>query len=519
MRPVPHHLAMQPAPSHMAMEPDPGHLVVQPVPSHMAMELDPGRPAMAPREPMMLPDALSEPGPMLIAPRSDPIEPQPQPIEPQPQPIELQPEPAAIEPVESAPEAMIPEQPRPLSTGNEQPSGYTTVRVFYGTDRAAETGSTTARPVFLSWLVITMLLAVATVILMLIAYRLYRTAAARLLAVASLVATAGLGIMTVYAGLQNGFAIKHAKPTSVAYGGQRGQLELGTCEVSIPPDHQVGELEAPRITRFEFREDPQQHVTLLDTRPIPAEEFFRQCRLRVEQSTAKGAFVFIHGYNVSFEDAARRTAQIAHDLRFDGAPIFYSWPSQGKTSQYTVDETNVVWTVPHLRQFLTDVAGRSGARQIHLIAHSMGNRAMTSALRDLSFLPDESRPKFHEVVLTAPDIDAEVFKNDIAPAIVKTAQRVTLYASSNDHVLTLSKQVHGYARAGDTGRHLLVLPGIDTIDVSAVDTSLLGHNYYGDNETVLTDIFSLLHEAKPPEQREWLRTAELGAMKYWVFQR
>ena len=31
------------------------------------------------------------------------------------------------------------------------------------------------------------------------------------------------------------------------------------------------------------------------------------------------AFVFLHGYNVTFEAAAYRTAQIAYDLRFDGA--------------------------------------------------------------------------------------------------------------------------------------------------------------------------------------------------------
>ena len=201
----------------------------------------------------------------------------------------------------------------------------------------------------------------------------------------------------------------------------------------------------------------------------------------------------MHGYNVTFEDAARCTAQIAYDLKFDGAPIFFSWPSQGEILQYAVDETNVTWTAPHLMQFLTDVAEQSGAEQIHLIAHSMGNRALTSVLRDLSLTHKSSKPMFDEVVLTAPDIDAEVFINDIAPAVVKTAQRVTLYASSNDEALIMSKKVHGYARAGDSGSQLVVVPGVDTVDVSAVDTSLLGHNYYGDNSSVLADIFELLH--------------------------
>jgi esterase/lipase superfamily enzyme len=125
---------------------------------------------------------------------------------------------------------------------------------------------------------------------------------------------------------------------------------------------------------------------------------------------------------------------------------------------------------------------------------------------------------FNEVVLTAPDIDAEVFINDIAPAVVKTARRVTLYASSNDEALIISKKVHGYPRAGDSGSQLVVVPGIDTVDVSAVDTSLLGHNYYGDNSSVLTDIFELLNDSKPADQRQWLRAERSGLLKYWVFQ-
>jgi esterase/lipase superfamily enzyme len=129
----------------------------------------------------------------------------------------------------------------------------------------------------------------------------------------------------------------------------------------------------------------------------------------------------------------------------------------------------------------------------------------------------DTPPLFREVILTAPDIDADVFRRDIAPAIVKTAHRVTLYASSNDEALVMSKKVHGYPRAGDSGSQLVIVPGIDTIDVSSVDTSLLGHSYYGSNGTVLADLLDLLHDSKPPLQRRWLRPRQLGEMLYWAF--
>ena len=80
-----------------------------------------------------------------------------------------------------------------------------------------------------------------------------------------------------------------------------------------------------------------------------------------------------------------------------------------------------------------------------------------------------------------------------------------------------SKKLHGYPRAGESGKNMVVVPGIDTIDVSEIDTSLLGHTYYGDNDTVITDIVQLLHESKPPNLRDRLREAMLNGNKYWVF--
>jgi len=331
-----------------------------------------------------------------------------------------------------------------------------------------------------------------------------------------LLLTALLGLATLHA--------RHRASTAQTavrkvYGNSRGTLELGTCEVSIPKAHTTGVVERPSILKLQFSENPLKHVVLESVHEQPAEEFYAALKSRVAGSERKEAFVFIHGFNVSFDSAARRTAQIAYDLKFDGAPIFYSWPSYGGLLGYTIDETNVVWTVPHLKQFLVDVAQRSGARGVHLVAHSMGNRALTAALRELFYELKDQCPRFREVVLTAPDIDADVFRRDLAPAIVRTAERVTLYASSNDEALVLSKKVHGYPRAGDSGGELIVLPGMDTIDVSTVDTSLLGHSYYGNNLTVLADLFDVLHEAKPADRRPWLRPVQSGTLRYWVFKR
>lgn len=305
----------------------------------------------------------------------------------------------------------------------------------------------------------------------------------------------------------------------MSYGNERGELQLGFCEVSIPPDHKMGELESPKWWKFEFSENPKKHVVLLNVQELSKGNFFTELRSHIDKASDKEAFVFIHGYNVTFEDAARRTAQMSYDMGFGGAPVFYSWPSQGEIADYTVDENTIDWTVPHLKEFLSMVAAESGAQKVHLIAHSMGNRAMTDVLKDFAdTYVSGTATLFNQVVLAAPDIDAEIFKRDIAPRIQKTAERVTLYASSNDKALLLSKSIHGAPRAGDVENGIIVISGIDTIDASLVDTSLVGHSYYGDNRSIISDMYLLVNLKLPPDRRNLL-PMEIEGGRYWAVKR
>lgn len=406
-----------------------------------------------------------------------------------------------------------PEETEPAEAVNEP---YTVVKVFYATDRAATDVLQWRQSLRGGWPWLTVLFALLSVWLILRQRRRPVRFVSHALTWISLFITTVLAVLTLAFWLQPDPTDRHIERM---YGNGRGQLDLGTCEVSVPKDHRVGNLESPTVLRLEFREDPERHVVLLGVHPLAAAQFYTDLRACIEKSPERGAFVFIHGYNVGFEQAVRRTAQIAYDLKFKGAPIVYSWPSQEGLFSYTVDETNVAWTVPHLKEFLVKVAEQSGARSIHLIAHSMGNRALTSALREIVLERREGGPKFREVILTAPDIDADVFARDLAPAIVQTAERVTLYASSNDEALMASRAVHGYRRAGESGDNVVIVPGIETVDVSEVDTSLIGHSYYGSNSTVLADLYELMHGAKPAEQRKWLQSMRLGTLKYWKFLR
>jgi esterase/lipase superfamily enzyme len=312
--------------------------------------------------------------------------------------------------------------------------------------------------------------------------------------------------------------ISRAVPARM-FGTRRAALTYGTCDVSIPRDHRMGELESPSVWRLEFREDPARHVVLLGVVVQPKDQFFSGLAAKVRRSAGSSAFLFVHGYNVTFEDAARRTAQISYDLGFGGAAVFYSWPSQGATSAYTVDEQNVEWAQANLKSFLADFFARSDAQNVYLIAHSMGNRALTRAAASLLAEHPSLRTRLKEIILTAPDIDADVFRRDIAPALAAAGRPITLYASSEDLALVASKSVHGYPRAGDAAGGLVVMPGIETIDATGTDTSLLGHSYFAESRSVLSDIFYLIRGSQRADQRRGLTRVDTAAGRYWVFRK
>jgi esterase/lipase superfamily enzyme len=299
------------------------------------------------------------------------------------------------------------------------------------------------------------------------------------------------------------------------FGRKRAEVQYGRAIVSIPYTHKLGEIERPSYWRLEFSEDATKHVMIQSIKKQNKEAYFKQMAKRIAQN-GKSTFLFVHGYNVTFADAARRTAQITFDLRFSGEPVFYSWPSQGTTTGYTIDEANIEWAKHNMKNFLKDYLTKTKADDIYLVAHSMGNRGLTKALIELMNENPELKDKITEVILAAPDIDADVFRRDIAPKMVKKIGKpITLYVSSDDLALLASRKVHGNKRAGDAGKGVVIVKGIETIDASGVDTSFLSHSYFATTSTIIADILDLIKSGKRAANRETLEKVSIENVTYW----
>lgn len=118
------------------------------------------------------------------------------------------------------------------------------------------------------------------------------------------------------------------------------------------------------------------HIVLTSIKELGELDFYRRLSSTVETSPEQDLLVFIHGYNVDFEAAIQRTAIRPVDLSFRGVPVCYSWPSQGQILGYTIDENNWSRTVSHLKTFLYELAEKSGAKSINVIASTAWARAL-----------------------------------------------------------------------------------------------------------------------------------------------
>ncbi len=292
----------------------------------------------------------------------------------------------------------------------------------------------------------------------------------------------------------------------------------GYVKVSIPPTHKPSEIERPwKFFTWEGKENEKKHIVLKELRRMSGDEFNTALHDELAQRPAasRSAFVFIHGYRVSFDEAAYRTAELAYDLNFPGVPIMYSWPAQSKLLTYAGDLDNAELSSSNLKEFLERVAQQSDATRIHLVAHSMGNKVLMGALEKIAV--KNEAPHFDNVIMVAPDVNADYFKK-IWPEIQPSAQRFTLYASSSDNALLTAMNLRGgsdFERLGQGGDNLVVLKGMDSIDASGIDTSLLGHSYEA-CKPVLKDVRLMFDKNLQPLDRE-LRNRLKNGLAYWVF--
>jgi esterase/lipase superfamily enzyme len=296
--------------------------------------------------------------------------------------------------------------------------------------------------------------------------------------------------------------------SDAAFGVNPGErVQYGVCRVNVPKRHAVGSFEvAPNP-----RADPHRYFRMLGHRGFDNEDALREALLA---GRPEDVMVFVHGFNVKFEEAVYRASQIAYDVKFQGPVVLFTWPagagsgfldSKLLSRTYSANTASAQASVDTAAQFLKFLSSLN--TQVHVLVHSMGHQVMVPALAKASAEID--RKFIGELVLNAPDISIEQFLEQ-APRARSLANRVTLYCSYNDNAIAASESYNGGRRMGGCER----IEGVDVINVGEIDAPALGvaglgHGYYA-SRSILSDVYQVLLRIEA-ERRLFIRKSEPNA--------
>jgi len=293
------------------------------------------------------------------------------------------------------------------------------------------------------------------------------------------------------------------------YSGERGVPSVGRCEVVFTP--------IPIINQFVHRVPfyiPDETRKVRFERQADAERFWDRLGAEVSRTASRSVVVFVHGYNYDFERHCTVAAELQRTLQYKTTVLMFGWPSNGRPSDYIPDQADVEWSVGYLAQTLTQLAERFDPERVQVLAHSLGSRGAVFALERLR-AEREQRPVIGPLILMAPDFDAQAFVERL-PALLPLTTGITLYASSNDTPLKVSRQLHASPRLGEAGEFLTVAAGLQTLDVSALGRyQVLGHEYFLFHPVVAADLAALIGDGQGAARRPGLRTVRRNGLIYW----
>lgn len=246
------------------------------------------------------------------------------------------------------------------------------------------------------------------------------------------------------------------------------------------------------------------------------------------------AYLYVHGFNNTFEDAAFRVAESWHAGGRPGLPICFTWPAgSGGLKGYAYDRESGEYSVVPLKSLIWMLAASPRIKEIHIISHSRGTDVAVTALREIQFeirglygrsifaplVGKEFNPvvaegtevfralKIRSLVLAAPDMDVDVFgQRFLNEGLIHVADRLVIYTSEHDKALGLSNWLfRGRSRLGDVKlstinpKMLEILAQLDKLQIINCDVrGSSSHGYVFEHPAALSDLILLLRDDLDP---------------------
>jgi esterase/lipase superfamily enzyme/FixJ family two-component response regulator len=297
-----------------------------------------------------------------------------------------------------------------------------------------------------------------------------------------------------------------ASDGSARYGSQaHNDLEAGQCTVRVPESHVVGALETPSLLRLQLTAQPEKHFVVRKTAALATRLLARRGQLshvnrlgqRIDANSA--LLLYVHGFNLDFENAMLRAAQISFDLGI--SVMAYCWPSQGSVTAYIADQQAATRSAQHFASLLDELSDMRAL--LHIWADGLGAQLVVESAQHA-----HHAGRVQQLVFTRADVGADTLAA-AAPALGRLARNVTHYVSTRDPVSAIAQQVNGHQRAATAVRPV---PHMNVVDLSDVEGRLSRTEL---DTRLFADLRFVFTKGLPPDHRPGLRGLDSGSSRIW----
>lgn len=321
-------------------------------------------------------------------------------------------------------------------------------------------------------------------------------------------------------------------PLEVRFTSERSDmLSFGSFDVSIEPSLGLGMI----INPTEWFQNEEIQIPAIEQ--LEQAKFVSQLRQFVDKSPGRSLLIVIHGFRERFPSALRKTAFVASVLDINTPVLLFDWPGdqgsslRGYRSARSVAEASGADLARTIRIILDEVK----PDRLSLVANSMGGQVVVDAFGILYEEADfaDLEQELDHVVLTAPDVDHAEFNARFKDEITALANDLTVYVSSNDRALLMSRLINRGQRLGEStlgpdqlaeaeSISRLVDPDSDLItlvDVTPVNRTRNFHNFSLETPEFFDDLFLRLTSDDLPANRRIYRVRTAEDSVYWVLTR
>ena len=321
-------------------------------------------------------------------------------------------------------------------------------------------------------------------------------------------------------------------PVEDRFNNERSEkMSFGFFDTSIEPSLGLGMLINP-TDWFQTEE-----IQLNQIKSLQEDAMISELRSQVDASPLKSLLININGFRERFPSALRKTAFLAHVLDIDTPMLVFDWPGdQGNgprrylRAQAVARESGV-----ELARTIERIVRDVKPERLWIVANSMGAEVVVSAFSELYKQEDmaDSETEIEHVILTAPDVSHEEFGSQFKHKILALSEDLTVYVSSNDRALLMSRVINRGRRLGEstvdpsnpdqwdeaTSTLELVTPGSDQvslIDITPVNRTRNFHNFSLETPEFFDDLYLRLINDETPGSRLRYKVTTASGTEYWV---